>query len=144
MGYFSYFSFLSLRDCINTHIANTWHGLPSQKGSTLRGVGVLSCVLWKHIVFYLGSPLLSHSFVMNGVLVRSDYRDWSYVLEAKCTGVPELESQHPHPLLSVAQVLGDLVPSSCLCAHCMHMVHSHTCRENTIHHTKIKTNESWK
>lgn len=37
----------------------------------------------------------------------------------------------------VTPVLGDMMPSSGLCVHCMHVVYNYACRQNT-HSYKIK------
>lgn len=68
-------------------------------------------VLWKHVACYLGSPSSCHPFAMGGVLIGNDGRNWSHGLEVRSTvyssGMPGLESQHPHSKLSVTQILGD-------------------------------------
>ena len=53
---------------------------------------------------------------------------------------PGFNSQHPHinSQLSMTPVPGDLMPSSGLCRHCMHVVYRHTCWQICIQH-KIKT-----
>jgi hypothetical protein len=57
----------------------------------------------------------------------------------------QAHSQPPNGGLrpSVTLVPGDLILSFGLCRHCMHVVLTHTCRENTYAH-KIKTNRPLK
>lgn len=61
-----------------------------------------------------------------------------------CRG-PGFNYQHPHGAaqLSEIPVPWDPMSSSSLNGHCMHMVHRHTCRQNTYtHKIKMKTKQS--